>query len=159
MAYRADWKIGDTFVHPLLQDSAKKAGLLGMLALFRKVGEYEDRSGRLIQLVYVTLCPEDAIPQTEAELASLGLLRVMEHGEKWDYLCQICFKSKKDEESWGLKRIGCFPCAGSPPDAAEEIPDLSMPLFGRRKNADVPGFENQISLFFRQHGIWKPTER
>lgn len=151
--YNPDWKIGDTFIHPLLQNSAKKAGIWGEYVVLRKVGEYKDRSGHFVQIVYTTICSEDDLPRTDSQLNSLGFLRVMEHFGKWDYLCQITFKSKKDEESWKLKRIGCFPFAGIPSDAAEEDLLVSMPLFGRRKNTDLLGFEDQISLFYRQYGI------
>lgn len=156
--YNPDWKIGDTFIHPILQDSAKKAGIYGSIAVIRKVGDYIDLEGQNVQLVYVTICSGDAIPKSGSELSSLGYLRVMKHDRKWDYLCQITFTSKKDEESWKLKKIGCFHDGGSPRDATDENPLVSMPLLGKMGKTGKLGFEDQICLFYKRYGIFRDTD-
>ncbi len=154
--YDPGWSIGDTFIHAFSQPSADQMGLLGWYVVFRKVGEYLDRKSRHMQLVYITVCSEDAIPQTDAELSSLGYLRMMEHDNGWDYLGQLCFKSKKDEEQWKLQKIGCFPNAGIPDDATTEDPLVSMPFYGvLHRNNQVLDYEDQVCHLIKFRGIKK----
>ena len=129
--YIPQWRIGDTFIHPFSQDKAAAMGLIGWNIVIRKVGEYTGQDDRFMQLVYLTLCPHDAVPLTDHDLQSLGFLRMMEHDHhQWDYLCQLTFSGKKDEDRWQLTRIGNFKNAGHPRDAATENPEVCMPLFG-----------------------------
>lgn len=153
-AYDPGWSIGDTFIHPFSQSAAEQMGLLGWYIVFRKVGEYLDRKSRHMQLVYITVCPPDAIPQTDTELSSLGYLRMMEHDNGWDYLGQLCFKSKKDEDQWDLHKIGCFPNAGIPNDAITEDPIVSMPFYGvLHRNSQVLDYEDQVCHLIKFRGI------
>ena len=152
--YDPQWRIGDTFIHAFSQPAAEKAGLSGWYVVFRKVGEYVDQEDHHMQLVYVTLCPPASIPKTDEELRSLGYLRVMLHDHGWDYLVQLYFKSRKDEEKWQLQKIGCFPDAGSPADATVEDPLVSMPFFGAlHRNTDELAYENQVCSLYKLRGI------
>ena len=154
--YDPGWSIGDTFIHAFSQPAADQMGLLGWYVVFRKVGEYLDRKSRHMQLVYITVCPADAIPQTDAELSSLGYLRMMEHDNGWDYLGQLCFKSKKDEGQWRLHKIGRFPNAGIPDDATAEDPLVSMPFYGvLHRNSQVLDYEDQVCDLIKYCGINK----
>ena len=154
--YDPGWNIGDTFIHAFSQPEGEKTGLLGWYIVIRKVGEYLDNKSRHMQLAYLTICPADAIPQTDAELQALGCLRMMEHDNGWDYLCQFSFSNKKDEERWQLQKIGCFPNAGCPDDATVEDPRVSMPLFGiLRRNSSVLSYEDDVCWWVKSHGIHK----
>ena len=158
--YDPGWIIGDTFAHPLSQTMAERIGLPGGYILFRKVGEYVGHTNRHMQLVYITVCPADSIPSSEEELRSLGYLRMMKRDAGWDYLGQICFKSRKDQEKWGLCKIGCFPNAGHPDDATAENPVVSMPFFGdKRPGEDFLIFEDLVRLLIRFNGINKNPGR
>jgi hypothetical protein len=152
--YNPGWEIGDTFIHELSQPAAERAGLAGCFVVFRKVGEYLDHKQRNIQLVYVTICRCEAIPKTDTELRSLGFLRMMNHDNKWDYLGQLSFTSKKDEQRWKLTRIGCFPNAGFPDDATEENPLVCMPFYGiLNRNNDHLAYEDLVCFLYKLRGI------
>ncbi len=154
--YDPGWEIGDTFIHTLSQPSAERMGLVGWHVLFRKVGEYLDQDSRHGQLVYVTVCQPGRVPKTDDELKALGYLRMMEHDQKSDYLVQLFFKNRKDEEQWQLKKIGCFPNAGCPDDATEENPLVCMPFFGaHHRNSNMLAYEDQVCQMIRLHGIHK----
>ena len=153
-AYAPRWEDGDTFSHQLTHPEAEKAGILGWYLLFRKVGSYDDNRGRQIQLGYVTVCPPDQIPQTTKELNSLGFLRVMAHGGKWDYLVQIDAFSKRAEKNLQFHWIGSFLDAGSPNDEMQSDPEVSMPLFdGIDNETGCPRYERVFCRFYRWYGI------
>ena len=81
---------------------------------------------------------------------------MMEHDNGWDYLGQLCFKSKKDEELWRLKKIGCYPNAGIPADATTENPLVSMPFYGvLQRNSQVLDYEDQVCHLIKFRGIKK----
>ena len=112
-----------------------------------------------MQLVYITICRPDSIPKTERELRALGCLRMMKHDEKWDYIGQLFFRNRKDEETWRLRKIGCFPNAGAPNDSTRENPLVSMPLFGTlRRNSNHLDYEDLVCHLIRFCGINKKTE-
>lgn len=156
--YDPGWKTGDTFIHAFSQPSAEEIGLSGAYVVFRKVGEYLDQKGHHVQLVYVTVCSADSIPKTDADLKVLGFLRMMEHDKKWDYLGQLFFRSKKDEEQWKLEKIGCFPNAGCPNDATIENPLVCMPFFGiLHRNSDILDYEDLVCHLIKLRGINRAT--
>lgn len=152
--YDPKWETGDTFIHAFTQPKAIEMGLSCHYIVLRKVGEYLDQTFHHVQLVYVTICSEDSIPKTGKELQSLGFLRMFAHDNGWDYLAQLYFKGKKDEESWQLQRIGCFPDAGSPSDAIDKNPLVSMPLFGTlHRNSNELHYERLVCSLMKRHGI------
>ena len=155
--YDPGWETGDTFIHPFTIQRAEKMGLAGWYIVIRKVGEYLTKDNRHEQLVYITVCPPDAIPTTKEELESLGCLRMMSHDKGWEYIGQLSFSSRKDEERWQLTKIGCFPDAGSPADAYEVgSPYTKMPFFGAlHKNSTELSYENTVCLYIKQNGIGK----
>lgn len=157
--YIPDWRLGDTFIHRFSQPASLKMGLGGQFIVLRKVGGYLDQDGHHMQLVYCTVCSADTIPGTSAELRELGFLRMMKHGKKFDYLGQLYFKSKKDEERWGLDKIGRFPDAGAPDDASIEDPRVSMPLFGmlRHQDSSTLHYEELVCQLIRSCGINRPS--
>ena len=158
--YDPGWMIGDTFAHLLTQPCAVGRGLAGLCVLFRKVGEYTDRKGQNVQLVYVTVCPPDSIPKTDEELRSLGFLRMMRHDAGWDYLGQLHFRSKRDQERWGLQKIGCFPNAGEPDDATAEDPLVAMPFFGvLRSDSDTLDYEELVCRLYKSNGTSRDPDR
>ena len=109
-----------------------------------------------IQLGYLSVCPPKELPQTTKELNALGFLRVMSHGEKWDYLVQIDVQSKRTENSLAMKRIGYFPDAASPNDEMESSPEVTMPLFsGIDSKTGYPRYEDAICRFYRWYGVGK----
>jgi len=153
--YKPDWEIGDTFIHEVTP-SPKNEPFVGQYIIFRKIGEYVDKLGYNVQLVYVSLCSADKIPDSDEALHSLGFVRMMQQSaDKWYYIAQIVLSGKKSEESWELKKIGNFPNAGHPTDAAEEDPVTSMPMIGRinRKNCAKFGYEDFVTFFIKQYGI------
>ena len=151
--YDPGWSIGDTFIHQLSQMAAERIGLLDWYIVIRKVGEYINTNSHRKQLVYVTVCPPDRVPKDDKELQALGFLRMMDHSYAWDYLGQLDFKNKKDEERWGFQKIGCFPNAGCPDDATDEDPLVSMPIFGGMGENGVPSYEYQICMLIKTRGI------
>ena len=154
--YDPGWEIGDTFIHPFTIRKAMEMGLTKWYIVIRKIGEYLDKENHHNQLVYITICPPDAIPATKEELDSLGYLRMMKHDKGWDYIGQLSFSSRKDEERWQLTKIGCFPDAGRPADAMEENPYVTMPFFGvLHKNSSEFSYEKAICLYIKQNGIGK----
>lgn len=155
-AYDPCWKIGDTFVHAFTQSRAKEMGLCGQYIVIRKVGDYLNYKRQKRELVYITVCSKDSIPKTDEELLALGYLRMMEHDDGWDYLGQLHFTSKKDEERWKLQKIGCFPNAGNPSDATVENPVVSMPFFGiLHRNSDTLDYEDQVCSLMKRRGFGK----
>ena len=153
-SYSINWAVGDTFAHQLTHPAAEKAGIHGWYLIFRKVGQYVNSKGQIIQLGYLTLCPSAELPQTAAELNALGYLRMMNHGEKWDYMVQVDVQSKRAENKLGMKWVGCFPDAASPKDETEICPVGSMPLFGGiDKNTSCPRYEDAVCRFYRWYGI------
>ncbi|MBQ3482258.1 MAG: hypothetical protein IJH48_08090 [Oscillospiraceae bacterium] len=151
--YDPGWNIGDTFIHPFSQLAVEKTGLPGWYIVIRKVGEYVNTESRHKQLVYITICPPDKIPKNDEELRALGFLRMMDHTYAWDYLGQLDFKNKKDEERWELQKIGCFPNAGCPDDATIENPFVSMPIFSGVEKNGMLTYEYQVCRLIKSRGI------
>ena len=152
--YTPDWKVGDTFAHRLSHPEAKKRGLSDWFVIFRKAGEYFDIYGRPHQLVYVTLCPPDRLPRSAQELEALGYLRMLSRDHGWEYIAQIRFGSKHEEEFCELERIGCFPEFRVPDDCVQTDPLVAMPLFGQLSRSDcLPSFEKEVSLRYHWNGI------
>ena len=150
--YVPDWKIGDTFSHTIMCDHAKKLGIDGWQVLFYKVGEFVDEFCRHRQLMYVLLCPPGTEPIDNEQFENLECLRMMNHGEKWDYLTQITIKNKKDELLYGLQKIGNFSSISPPSDRTEEDPLTAMPMFGYLKKTDTyPFYEEQICRIYRMY--------
>lgn len=152
--YANNWEIGDTFAHRLVHPDAEKAGIMGWYLLLRKTGCYENWKGNPIQLGYLTVCPESMLPRTTSELNSLGFLRVMNHGKKWDYLVQVNVQSKRAENALKLERIGRFMDAAAPVDEMECPPEVAMPFFGGiDKATGCPQYEDAICHFYKMYGL------
>lgn len=150
--YKTDWSIGDAFFHTLTHPKAKELGIYGWNIILCKAGDFQDSSQRRVQLMYVFLCEPNMMPSTTEQLQSLGFLRMMNHDEKWDYLVQLAFKSKKDERSYELTKFGNFPGLKPPLDSTEENPLCTMPLFGYlHKGAERPDYEDQICRLYRKY--------
>lgn len=143
--YDPQWQLGDLFCHTLRAPRAHSLGIFGWSVLFYKVGAYENTQGKRVQLAYMSLCPAGQEPALKSQLQALGFLRMMRHGERWDYLAQIEAKSKRYLDSYELKKIGNFPDLLPPEDRTEENPLVAMPMFGALKKEDsYPDFENQV---------------
>lgn len=154
--YDPKWNRGDTFIHAFSQPEAQKMGLIGWCIVLRKAGEYTDQEEHHMQLVYITVCKSDAVPQSAGDLQALGYLRMMQHDKGWDYLGQLYFKSRKDEERWQLQKIGCFPEIVVPSDAITENPLVSMPFYGPiNRNSTQLSYENTICSLIKLYGIKK----
>lgn len=153
--YIPQWEVGDTFTHTLTHYMAKYVGVYGWNVIFRKVGEYVNNEQQHQQLVYVTLCPPEQMPHTAEELRKLGFLRMMPHdGGKWDYLAQISFRSKKDEASYELTKIGTFPDVGFPEDRTIENPLVAMPLFGKlKRDSQFLSYESTVCRIYKDNGV------
>lgn len=151
--YSSNWQIGDTFAHTLTHPSAEHLGIYGFNVLFHKVGEYLDDFSRIHHIMYVSICNPDKIPTSTLQLQKLGFLRMMCHGNKWDYFVQIAPTSKKDERSYELTKIGNFQGIIPPQDQAKEIPCVAMPMFGKLRVSDSrPAFEDQICRIYKKLG-------
>lgn len=152
VSYVPHWEVGDTFSHKLIHPKAEALGICGWSILLYKVGECEDELQQLRQLMYVSLCPPGKEPISGSQLQSLGFLRMMRHGEKWDYLAQIMIKSKRDELSYGLFKIGNFQDVVFPADRTDENPLVAMPLFGCKRGDLYPDYEDQICRLYKKFG-------
>ena len=153
-SYSVSWVAGDTFCHRFTPPNSERAGIYGWFLLFRKVGEYIDWKGHPKQLGYLTVCQQDALPQTVEDLNELGFLRVMNHGKKWDYLVQADVQSKRTENALKMERNGCFPNAICPVDEMQSSPEVAMPLFsGIDKKTGCPRYEDVICSFYQWYVI------
>lgn len=152
--YSPNWKIGDTFAHVITYPAAEKLGIMGWFILLCKVGDYIHPDGRSRQLMCISLCPPDSIPSTPDDFHKLSFIPVMQSGEKCEYLTQITIKSKSDESSYDLEKIGCFIDSKTSLQGSykEECPLTAMPLFGKLKRDDLwPSYEDQICRFYKQY--------
>ncbi len=147
-----EWKTGDLFSHVLTHPSAEKLGFLNWVILFCKAGEYAEPNLPRRHLMYVTLCPPEKIPRTADELQKLNFLRMMCHGDVWDYWGQITIKSRKELRGYELTWRGNFSGILPPQDQAKEDPLVAMPLFGSTKrDPQRPGYEEQICRLIRSY--------
>lgn len=152
--YVPDWKRGDLFSHILTYPAAENLGIMGWNILLYKVGEYIDEVESLHQLMYVSICPPDKIPSCENDIKNLVFLRMMQLGERSEYLAQITIKSKKGEKSYGLTKIGCYPDIPNLCNYLEENPSTAMPLWGSAGRCNPwPGFEDQICRLYKKFGL------
>lgn len=153
LPYKPQWDIGDLFVHRLDFPKAVSLGISGWSILFYKVGEHLDHTGNYLQLMYVSLCPPGKEPTSSLQLSELGFLRMMCHGDKWDYMVQITPKSRQDELSYRLTKIGNYKDVVLPLDRTEENPMVAMPMYGCLKKKDkFPFYEDQICRLYRRFG-------
>lgn len=143
--YVPDWQIGDTFVHRMDGKKASELGIAGYCLLLRKVGDYISSDEEHKQLVHASVCSPEFIPKSSQEMNALGLIRMMRHGDKYDYLGQLSFKSKKDEMQYGLEKIGSFPKINIPVDATVEKPCVAYPLCG--------SFDKVFGCMIYEHSI------
>lgn len=144
-SFDPQWQNGDLFSHKIVTPKAEKLGLSGWSVLFYRIGSYEDEAGERAELVYLSLCPTGCEPQSAAQLWELGFLRMMCHGERWDYMGQLRIKSRRALASYGLKKIGNFPGVLPPDDRTEEHPAVAMPIFDQlKKDAAYPDFEDTV---------------
>lgn len=151
--YVPNWKIGDMFSHTLTYPTAAALGIKGWLILLCKVGEYVDEFEAHRQLMYVSLCPPEKIPSCSNDIRELGFLRMMQLGGRSEYLAQITVKSKKDEDAYGLTKIGYYPDISYPDDYCDENPLTAMPLLGKQRRDDAwPGYEDQICRLYKKFG-------
>lgn len=149
--YIPGWKKGDLFSHTIVNPKAESVGILGWSILLYKADDYVDEDGKHRQIVYVAVCPPNKTPASDLELQKIGFIPMMRRGEKQEYQAQIILKSKKDELSYDLTRIGCFPNITQPVDQAAVNPLTAMPLFGRLKKDDPwPGFEDQVCRLYKK---------
>lgn len=147
-----EWNTGDLFSHVLTHPSAEKLGFLNWVILFYKAGEYTEQHLTRRHLMYVTLCPPEKIPQTADELQRLNFLRMMCHGEVWDYWGQITIRSQKELRGYELTWRGNFSGILPPPDQAKEDPLVAMPLFGATKrDPQRPAYEDQICRLIKSY--------
>lgn len=149
--YVSDWKMGDLFFRTITFPSSEALGIMGWNILLYKVGEYIDVVGALHHLILVSLCPPNGIPSCENDMKDLSFLRMMQLGDRSEYLAQITVKNKKDELGYGLTKVGCYPDVLHPGSYLEEDPLTAMPLCGRTKqNTQWPGFEDQICRLYKR---------
>lgn len=157
--YIPAWENGDLLSHRITFPRAESLGISGWSILFYKVGVYVDTSGNHRQLMFVSLCPPGMEPTNSSQLKDLGFLRMMKHGDKWDYLVQINPKNKKEEQSYELTKIGNFKGIQPPTDCTTEDPLVSMPMHGYLKKTDIcPFYEDQICRIFKKFGKYLPNE-
>lgn len=147
-----DWKVGDTFAHKLTYPTAESLGINGWYILFYKVGEHRDKIGDVRQLMCVTLCPSNKLPTCDNDLQKIGFLCLMDT-LKPEYLAQIIINSKKNEASYELSKIGCFPNVSLPEGLSEENPLTAMPIFLRSKWSEPwLAYERQICRIYKKYG-------
>ena len=153
LPYKPQWEIGDLFTHSISIPNAVSIGIIGWSILFYKVGEHLDTTGNYRHLMYVSLCPPGTEPASSLQLSELGFLRMMPHGDKWDYMVQVTPKSKQDELNYHLTKIGNYKNVILPSDRTEENPVVAMPMYGCLKKGDtIPFFEEQICRLYKRFG-------
>lgn len=149
--YVPDWKVGDTFSHVLTYPLSKALGITGWIILLYKVGEYVDEFNVHHQLVLVSLCSPDKVPGCDKDFEKLEFLPMMYMGDKVEYLAQITVKSKKEEASCEITKVGCFPDVLLPYSYVKENPLTAMPLFIKKKGGEKwPGYEDQICRIYKK---------
>lgn len=148
-----DWKIGDLFSHKLSYPSAEAIGIMGWFILLYKVGEYVDEFGIYHHLMCISVCALDTFLPDNGSASKLDFLPTMLLGSKQEYLAQIAIKSKKEEDSLGLTKIGNFPHIIIPQSCSAENPLTAMPLMGRARKGEMwPGYEDQICRLYKKFG-------
>ena len=124
--------------------------------IIRKLGEYRNDKGELIQIVTTSVCPPDAIPKTAADLKELGVIPMNPIRITRDYRAQMRIVSKRGENAFKLTKIGCFPDAGLPDDQMYTLQNCYlMPLATARTPQGDRQFEMRVASSFRVFGLTK----
>ena len=154
--YVPEWKAGDVFLREMTCETSRDIGLFGWYILIYKVDEYIDYQGYTGQLVLVSLCPHDKLPQNAEELKELGFVRMMRQRDGYEYTAQMKIKSKKSETGYGFTKLANFGAMELPQDNVEVPPCVATPLFGLlRKTDELPAYEKTICLYYSWNGIGK----
>lgn len=154
--YRPPWEVGDTFIHAFEDPIAEKCGIAGWYMVIRKIGEYRNDKGELMQSVTTSVCPPDAIPKTAADLKELGVIPMHPIRSTRDYRAQMRIVSKRGENAFGLTKIGCFPDVGLPDDQMYTLQNCYlMPLATARTPQGDRQFEMRVASSFRVFGLTK----
>lgn len=149
--YEPDWAVGDVLIHKLTCPRATSVGLQDWFAVFYKVGECTADLLRKDQLMYVLLCPPCNEDEIISNIDSLRYLPFINRGTKADYLVGIDIQSRKDEQSYALKKIGNVVDLAPPADRAEEGLYAAYPLFSTiKKNIQWPSYEETICNTYRR---------
>jgi len=107
--YRPLWQQGDVFAFPLSGYFPRLFSLEGKLALLYSAGERQNEEGYSEELVYLSICEPEHIPQSMEELNSLGFLPAFTVFKEYQYLCALRLRRELEAETLGLRKIGHFP--------------------------------------------------
>lgn len=117
--------------------------------VIRKLGEYRNYKGELIQIVTTSVCPPDAIPKTAADLKALGVIPMNPIRITRDYRAQMRIVSKRGENAFKLTKIGCFPDVGLPDDQMYTLQNCYlMPLATARTPQGDRLFERKVARHY-----------
>lgn len=153
--YDPHWNVGDTFIHKMESHIAEKVGLAGWYVVVRKVGEFMDHLDKPVQLVFLSVCPPNAIPRTEDDVKKLGLLKLTDvwtqEGKKPSYYAHIKIGSARTEKSFALKKIGCYPDIPLP-EVHQKDPDMraGMPVMFGKDQWGNPVLERVAAIAYHQ---------
>ena len=152
--YIPDWEIGDTFLYPIQSEYSKRFGLFGWNAIIRKIDSVMDPYDNLDQIVYLTLCRNDHIPDSSEQLERLGYLPFQAETGGYTYRASLRISSLRREKQYDLVKIGRFLGVNSPQN---EIFGVIYPLFPATGNGDsfksLSSIEIHSCLLYERFGI------
>ena len=107
--YRPDWKPGDLFIYRLEGYYPKLFHMEGKLLLIYMTGDRPGEEDFYEELVYLSLCEPDTIPQSCEELNALGFLPGYTVFREYQYLYALSFKREKELDALRLQKVGNYP--------------------------------------------------
>lgn len=110
--YRPPWEVGDVFCYSLQGYLPRLFQLEGKLLLLYVAGDRIAASGFYEELIYLSVCDEDKLPQNMDELNALGFLPGFTVFREYQYLHALLIRREKELKSLKLRKLGNFP--GSP---------------------------------------------
>ncbi len=119
--FRPDWKAGDTFIQQMNGKIPRRFGMEKWYSVIRKSGEFRDRDGYWVQLVYLTVCEPDRIPRTTGDIDALGYIPIYpwQRQGKWEFQAGIRVGSRRQLSGFEFAFVGNYADALPP---AQEYP-------------------------------------
>ena len=133
--YSPGWEAGDVFCCPLRGYFPRLFCLEGKYLLIYMVRERAGAAGYNEELVYLSICEENALPENMEQLNALGYLPAFTVYKEYQYLHALRFRQERELTDLKLTKLGTF--SGSPrlfrerPDP-ERNAQIIVPTFVRK---------------------------
>lgn len=110
--YRPPWESGDVFCYSLRGYFPELFHLEGKTLLIYAAGDRISDSGFYEELVYLSICEDNTLPQNMDELNALGFLPGFTIFKEYQYLHALLIRREKELTALKLQKLGNF--SGSP---------------------------------------------